>query len=83
MRKFSRLVCWLTLWVDVCLIAGVIFTERSAGHRISAEISFGAKVSSFDKGGSIFILVIAVWTAFLAICALRSDHGKKKDAHAI
>ncbi|MBW8780381.1 MAG: hypothetical protein JF599_00625 [Verrucomicrobia bacterium] len=79
MHLVSKTVCWLTLWVDACLLLGVLFTHTDATHSVSASMAFGAfTVSSLDRGGSFFILAIAAWTAVLAIFALRRDSERKK-----
>lgn len=75
MNALIKITCWLTLWVDLCLVFGVLFTHQSAdqSHSTSALMAIGTTKVSSLAGGSPFILSIAAWTAFLAIAALRAN----------
>jgi hypothetical protein len=71
MKIMARILMWLTLWCDLCLIQGVMFTGNYGKAKIAAVISVGNfSVDSHSHGGAVFIVFISIWTAVLAICGL-------------
>jgi hypothetical protein len=74
MKTIAAILIWLTLWCDLCLIVGVIFT----GTYGSAVINIGSfSVDSKTHGGASFIVFIAMWTGALAICGLLKSRIQK------
>ena len=68
MRKIISVVAWLTLFGDVCLLAGIIHSRFFNPTKGWASIDFGGiKVTSQTPEGASFITFIMIWTAILAI----------------
>lgn len=73
MRNFLRIVCWLTLFCDGCLLSCTALTNVWGNGSPYASIRFGKfEVTSLMPGGGEFISAIAIWTGFLAWGALWS-----------
>jgi hypothetical protein len=71
MRILATLLIWSTIWVDFCLVLGVIFTSDHGGVKMAAVINIGShSISSASPGGASMILFISIWTALLACCGL-------------
>jgi hypothetical protein len=71
MKKIALALMGLTLWCDLNLILGVFFTGTYGKAKVSAQIAFGnCMVDSHTHDGAVFIMIIAIWTAALAICGL-------------
>ena len=71
MKKIALALIWLTLWVDLCLMLGVLFTGSYGNVKMVAQITIGScSVDSHTHDGAAFIMVIAIWTALLAIGGL-------------
>lgn len=70
MRMIAYLICWSTLWVDVCLFFGVLFAGKFGSGSLSAVINFGLPISSENPAGSRTIVILATWTGVLAIGCL-------------
>ena len=67
MRLMLKIFCWLTLWGDVCVIAGSVLHGVFGGEDSVAVIRFGdLAVTSAMPGGTTFIICVAVWTGVLA-----------------
>jgi hypothetical protein len=56
--------CWLTLWGDVCLIAGSLLHGVVGGEAVIRLGEF--TVTSSMPGGKTFIIYFALWTGVLA-----------------
>jgi len=62
---------WLTLWIDLCLILGVLFTGTYGNIKMASEIKINNfLVDSNSHDGAVFITIISIWTGVLAICSL-------------
>ncbi|MGB8353264.1 MAG: hypothetical protein WCD79_05200 [Chthoniobacteraceae bacterium] len=73
MKILSLIIIWLTLWVDLCLIAGVIFTGVIG---VAALIKIGEfSIDSKSQGSASLIVFIVILTAALAISGL---HAQRK-----
>ena len=71
MKIIALALIWLTLWVDLCLMLGVFFTGSYGHAKIMAQIAVGScSVDSHTPDGARFIMLIAGWTALLAIGGL-------------
>ena len=68
MRKIISVIAWVTLFGDVCLLVGIIYSRFFDPTIGWATISFGGiKITSQTQEGASFITFIMIWTAILAI----------------
>jgi hypothetical protein len=75
MRLTAKILIYLTLWVDFCLIMGVLCTGHLGNVKAFAQITVGnCSVTSNTHDGTVFITMISVWTALLALCGLVALH---------
>lgn len=72
MKTLALLLMWVTLWMDFCLVLGVVFTHEHGQAKIAAVISLGDYSIDSTHGGASMILFISVWTAALAALGLRA-----------
>ena len=71
MKILARILMYLTLWCDLNLILGVLFTGQYGHMSETAQITVGGfSVNSATHDGAVFIMIIAMWTGLLAICGL-------------
>lgn len=71
LRNAVRIVCWMTLFVDACLLLSCITTGWFGNGYPHAQIQFGSfQVSSLMPGGAAFISFISVWTGVLSYACL-------------
>jgi len=67
MNKITRFIAWATIYADICLIVGIIFTGQYGSLKVSAYINFGHAITSDSNGGIATILAIVIWTGVLAM----------------
>ena len=65
MKIFTKCLCWVTLWLDACLMAGCL-----ASRWLKTEYSTIGALNSKTPEGMVSIIVVIVWTTSLAICGL-------------
>jgi hypothetical protein len=65
MKTLTQCLCWFTLWLDACLIAGCL---SSTWHKTGYAV-IGSLTSNTPEG-MVSIIVVIVWTTSLAICGL-------------
>jgi hypothetical protein len=83
MKRLFQIFCWLTLYVDACLLLGNYLTGSWGNTSVRSVISTGSmEVTSAMPGGAAFIGVIAIWTGLLAGCALWHLGREMPKAHA-
>ena len=71
LRNALRIFCWMTLFVDACLLLGCITTGWFGDGYPHAQIQIGSfQVSSLMPGGAAFISFISVWTGVLSYACL-------------
>jgi hypothetical protein len=71
LRNGVRVICWMTLYVDACLLLGCITTGWFGNGNPHAQIEIGGlQVSSLMPGGTGFISFISVWTGVLSYACL-------------
>jgi hypothetical protein len=76
MRRIAQAFFCLTLWCDLNLMLGILFTGQYGNAKISAVMTIGGfSVDSNSYGGAPFITFISIWTAALAICCLLALHA--------